>query len=247
MKAQKVVAGILALAVLGLAGCGGGEKFVFPTTDPSSTGTPMTTPPNNVPANPSGSGITPGKFHIGNMQIGSSADLEINIYNADTTPTKYLLLYVAPGDTSDSEYFGYTFPPTVAESWVSFPSNIVEVAAKSWYKVVANLSIPTSYKSTLPAKWEFIIGVTEVWASPLTVSANGSSETLQVVSTADFPAAGSCYIGKDLYNYTGKDATHLLGIKCTSVFPVVHQAGEQVWRQGFVMTMYGSKVFVEMK
>jgi len=99
--------------------------------------------------------VSPAEVNIGNLSPGEEAEFNFSIHNKDNISHIFMLTTYTPKE-SQRKPGKAEFPD---DSWVSFPSQKVEVAASSEAKVKATISIPSDPKWA-GKNWEVWLGVT---------------------------------------------------------------------------------------
>jgi hypothetical protein len=99
-------------------------------------------------------GVSPAEVHIDNLAPGEATEFELTIHNKEETAHNFTIATFQPPEEERRE--GRTEFPD--DSWISFSSTEIEVAAKSEASVTVTMSIPREQKWA-GGDWEIWLGV----------------------------------------------------------------------------------------
>jgi hypothetical protein len=111
--------------------------------------------PSFILAQDSSFGISPAEVHINNLAPGEATEFELTIYNKEETAHNFTIATFQPPEEERREGRA-EFPDN---SWISFSSIEIEVAAKSEADVAVTVAIPQEQKWA-GGDWEIWLGVT---------------------------------------------------------------------------------------
>jgi len=99
-------------------------------------------------------GVSPAEVHIDNLPTGEAAEFELTIHNKDEVAHNFTIAAFQPPEEERREGRS-EFPD---DSWVSFSSQEIEVAAGSEANVTVTVAIPQEQKWA-GEDWEIWLGV----------------------------------------------------------------------------------------
>lgn len=111
--------------------------------------------PSFTLAQESSFGVSPAEVHIDNLAPGEATEFELTIHNKEETAHNYTIATFQPPEEQRREGRA-EFPDN---SWISFSSTEIEVAAKSEADVTIAVAIPRDQKWA-GGDWEIWLGVT---------------------------------------------------------------------------------------
>jgi hypothetical protein len=110
--------------------------------------------PSFTLAQDSSFGVSPAEVHIDNLAPGEATEFELTIHNKEETAHDYTITTFRPPEEERREGRA-EFPDN---SWISFSSTEIEVAAKSGASVTVTVAIPREQKWA-GRHWEIWLGV----------------------------------------------------------------------------------------
>ena len=99
-------------------------------------------------------GVSPAEVHIDNLPPGEAAEFELTIHNKEELAHNFTIATFQPPEEERREGRA-EFP---ADSWISFSSQEIEVAANSEANVTVTVAIPREQKWA-GGDWEIWLGV----------------------------------------------------------------------------------------
>jgi hypothetical protein len=111
--------------------------------------------PSFTLAQESSFGVSPAEVHIDNLAPGEATEFELTIHNKEETAHNFTIATFQPPEEQRREGRA-EFPDN---SWISFSSQEIEVAAKSEADVTVAVAIPREHKWA-GGDWEIWLGVT---------------------------------------------------------------------------------------
>lgn len=109
-------------------------------------------------------GVSPAEVHINNLAPGEATEFELTIHNKEETAHNFTIATFHPPEEERREGRA-KFPD---DSWISFSSTEIEVAAKSEADVAVTVTIPQERKWA-GKDWETWLGVTAESSDLLTI------------------------------------------------------------------------------
>jgi hypothetical protein len=100
-------------------------------------------------------GVSPAEVHIDNLTPGEATEFELTIHNKEETAHNYTIATFRPPEGERREESA-EFPD---DSWISFSSTEIEVAARSENNITVTVAIPREQKWE-GGHWEIWLGVT---------------------------------------------------------------------------------------
>jgi len=110
--------------------------------------------PSFTLAQDSSFGVSPAEVHIDNLAPGEATEFELTIHNKEETAHNFTIATFRPPEEERREGRA-EFPD---DSWISFSSTEIEVAAKSEASVTVTMAIPREQKWE-GGDWEIWLGV----------------------------------------------------------------------------------------
>jgi hypothetical protein len=111
--------------------------------------------PSFTLAQDSSFGVSPAEVHIDNLAPGGATEFELTIHNKEETAHNYTIATFRPPE-EERRKGRAEFPDN---SWISFSSTEIEVAAKSEASVTVTVAIPQE-QNCVGKDWEIWLGVT---------------------------------------------------------------------------------------
>jgi len=111
--------------------------------------------PSFTMAQDSSFGVSPAEVHIDNLPLGEAEEFELTIHNKNEIAHNFTIATFRPPE-EERRKGRAEFPDN---SWISFPFQEIEVAAKSEAGVTVTVAIPREQKWA-GGDWEIWLGVT---------------------------------------------------------------------------------------
>jgi len=99
--------------------------------------------------------VSPAELHIDNLPPGEAAEFELTIHNKEKLAHNFTITTFQPPE-EDRREGRAEFPD---DSWISFPSQEIEVASNSEANVIVTVAIPRE-QQWAGGDWETWLGVT---------------------------------------------------------------------------------------
>ena len=111
--------------------------------------------PSFTMAQDSSFGVSPAEVHINNLPLGEATEFELTIHNKEEIARNFTIATFQAPEEERRE--GRAELPD--DSWISFSSTEIEVAAKSEIDVIVAVAIPREQKWA-GGDWEIWLGIT---------------------------------------------------------------------------------------